>query len=171
VPFHVETDALEDRFRPDLYARLAGHVVALPALRDRREDLGLLVATMRAKHRPVRFAPAAMRAILRHDWPHNIRELEQAISTAIALAPEEVVKLEHLPAAVRSGRTKAAIEPPPAPELDDDDRALRATLIELFSRHEGNVLAVATALSKERSQIYKWIKRFGIDLAAFRPKP
>jgi DNA-binding NtrC family response regulator len=160
----------EGRFRPDLYARLAGHVVSLPALRDRREDIGLLIEDIRANHRPIRFAPAALRVLLRYDWPLNIRELEQAISTAIALAPGDVVKPEHLPAVVRSGRTRGAAELPPAVglELDDDDHSLRATLTDLLSRHEGNVVAVAKALGKERSQIYKWVKRVGIDLAAFR---
>jgi DNA-binding NtrC family response regulator len=177
----LEADMHGNRFRRDLYARLAGHVVSLPALRDRREDLGLLISKMRAEHRPVRLAPAALRALLRHDWPYNIRELEQALSTAISLAPGDTVKLEHLPAAVRGGRTRAVTEPPPrpppapAPEralaLDDEDRALRARLLELISRHEGNVSAVAEATGKKRSQIYKWVKRLGIDLAAFRRSP
>jgi transcriptional regulator with PAS, ATPase and Fis domain len=166
----LEAAEQEGRFRPDLHARIKGHVASLPALRDRREDLGVLVASLRAKHRPVQLAPAALRAILRHDWPHNIRELEQALSTAISLAPGDAVKLEHLPAAVRSGPRRAAAEPPRALELDDEDRALRATLIELFTRHEGKVEVVAKALGKERSQIYKWVKRLGIDLAAFRRK-
>ena len=81
------------------------------------------------------------------------------VSTAIALAPGDVVKPEHLPAVVRGSRTRGATEPPPAVklELDDDDHALRATLTDLLARHEGNVVAVAKA-----------VKRVGIDLAAFR---
>jgi transcriptional regulator with GAF, ATPase, and Fis domain len=164
----LEAAALAGRFRSDLYARITGHIVSLPALRERREDLGLLIAAICKRHRPVRLAPPALRAILRYDWPLNIRELEQALSTAIALAPEDLVKLEHLPAAVRGLRAGRVTEPSRVPTLDEDDRALRATLIELFARHGGNVLAVAKELGKERSQIYKWIKRVGIDLSAFR---
>jgi len=58
----------------------------LPPLRDRREDLGLLISAMlpRAASTRMRFAPAALRAFLRYSWPHNVRELEQALTTAIA---------------------------------------------------------------------------------------
>ena len=59
-------------------------------------------------------------------------------------------------------------QPTPPPVLDDDDRALRARLIELFTQHEGNVVAVAEAMGKRRAQIYKWIKRLAIDVDGFR---
>jgi DNA-binding NtrC family response regulator len=193
----LDAAVAEGRFRPDLYARIAGHVVALPPLRERREDLGLLLAALLAKHRPIRLAPPALRALLRYDWPRNVRELEQALSTAIALAPGDTLELEHLPAAVRGGRavgagsgattsasggapatastataTPASRPPPsataPPPTLDDEDRELRAHLIQLLTEHAGNVRVVAKLLGKERSQIYKWAKRLAIDLDAFR---
>jgi transcriptional regulator of acetoin/glycerol metabolism len=61
-------------------------------------------------------------------------------------------------------------DPDPVPDLElgPEDRELRATLLALFAQHGGNVVAVAAALGKRRAQIYRWIKRFAIDLTAFR---
>lgn len=156
-------------FRSDLYARLAGHVAALPPLRDRREDLGILVATLldRAVSGDVRFSTAALRALLRYRWPLNIRELEQALTTAVALATEGVIDLDHLPRAVRDGGERGSPSPP-AHLLGPADLELRARLEILLAEHRGNVWAVATVLGKRRSQIYKWVHRFAIDLVRFR---
>jgi DNA-binding NtrC family response regulator len=154
-----------DGFRPDLYARLVGHTITLPRLRDRRCDLGILLATLsRRLATPPRFTASAMRALFRHDWPRNIRELEQVVTTAATLATD-AIELEHLPAF--QPKPIASVSAPP-PELDADDRALRDRLVELFAQHGGNVVAVAEALGKRRTQIYKWIKRLGIDLASYR---
>ena len=56
----------------------------------------------------------------------------------------------------------------PPPELAEEDRKLREQLVELLAAHGGNVMTVAELLGKRRTQIYKWVKRFGIELAAFR---
>jgi len=93
------------RFRRDLYARLYGHTVVLPPLRQRRVDLGLLARRMLAAiggGRGVRIAPMALRAMLRHDWPLNIRELEKVLATAVALATDGVIEAMHLPPALRA---------------------------------------------------------------------
>jgi transcriptional regulator of acetoin/glycerol metabolism len=157
-------------FRPDLYARLAGHVVTLPPLRERREDLGLLLATLLtriADGREIRFSPPAMRALFRYRWPLNIRELEQALTTAIALATTNTIDLDQLPKTVRERQSANA--PTKSPQtLDDDDRELRTRLESLLQEHGGNVVAVAQALQKKRSQIYKWVHRLSIDLERFR---
>jgi len=175
---HDLTATLGDgRFRKDLYARLAGRVVQLPPLRDRREDLGLLVSALlrRLGGRGVRFTPTALRALVGYAWPLNVRELEQALASAVALAADGAIDLEHLPRAV-TAPASAVASPVPGPEPDPDpdlelspeELELRATLLALFAQHGGNVVAVAAALGKRRAQIYRWIKRFAIDLAAFR---
>jgi transcriptional regulator with GAF, ATPase, and Fis domain len=160
----------DGRFRPDLYARVAGHIVSLPPLRDRKEDLGLLLADLLSRlavDRSMRLAAPALRALIRYDWPLNIRELEQALTTALALADEGEVQLDDLPVAVRAAR-KYERPLPDAPDLDGEDQHLRATLVALFEEHGGNVVAVAEALGKRRAQIYRWIKRLGIDISSFR---
>ncbi len=181
-----DLDALVDRgaFRRDLYARMFGLVVELPPLRARIADLGLIVPALLARARrgaPVQLTPQAWQALCRHDWPLNIRELEKALTTALALAEGGTIDASHLPAAVQRGRREPApslqaarepaaepAPPGPAPELDTDDLALREGLVTLLRAHGGNVVAVAAAMGKQRAQIYKWARRLRIDLDAFR---
>jgi sigma-54 dependent transcriptional regulator, acetoin dehydrogenase operon transcriptional activator AcoR len=171
---HRDLDDLVERrlFRRDLYARMFGLVLELPPLRDRMEDLGILVAALldRLGARPgTSLSPAAMRALLQHDWPLNIRELEKALTAALALTSGAIIELDHLPPAVRKPRAPRL----PDEERDDeplspDDIVLRQQLIDLLTTHAGNVSAVAKVLSKGRMQIHRWAKRFGLDLEAFR---
>src|SRR6185436_16360806 len=91
------------RFRRDLYARLSGITLELPPLRERRADLGMLMRALLGRisgGEQARFSPAALRAILRHDWPLNIRGLENALRGAVALAAGELNEPRHLPDAV-----------------------------------------------------------------------
>ncbi|MBZ0236992.1 MAG: sigma 54-interacting transcriptional regulator [Deltaproteobacteria bacterium] len=180
-----DLDALVDQgaFRRDLYARLFGLVVELPPLRERRVDLGILVPRLLARlgaGAGTQLTPAAWRALYRYDWPLNIRELEKALVSALALSGGEPIDLAHLPASVQHGPRPPARAPAPAmssvaapaaanePELDDEDRTLRDGLVTLLSVHRGNVMSVAAAMGKRRSQIYKWARRLNIDLDAYR---
>ena len=159
----LEQQVADGEFRDDLYARLNGYAIELPPLRGRREDLGLLVRALLAR-RPggdrATLAPAAARLLFAYPWPHNVRELEKTIASALALAPDRPIGPDDLPGAVRRG----AVTPPIA--TPDDDDALRARLVALLAEHQGNVAAVARAMGKERMQIHRWAKRLGIDLSA-----
>ncbi len=104
-----DLDALVEMglFRRDLYARMFGLELQLPALRERREDLGILLAALLARMPggdAVTFTPGAVRALLRHDWPLNIRELEKCLPAAVALAAGAPVDVEHLPMTIRRPR-------------------------------------------------------------------
>ena len=157
-------------FRQDLYARLAGFEVALPPLRERREDVGALVAAIlpRVCEAPaqVSFHRAAARALLAHGYPLNVRELEQALRAAVVLAEGGEVKLEHLPEAMREA--PAATSALAAAALRPEDRALRERLIEVLRDSRGNVMAAARAMGKAPVQIRRWCRRLGIDVAAMR---
>jgi sigma-54 dependent transcriptional regulator, acetoin dehydrogenase operon transcriptional activator AcoR len=158
-------------FRADLYGRIAGHVITLPSLRHRREDFGLILAALRVRldASEVLLAPATMRALLRHDWPRNIRELEKILASAIALSAAGVIEVEHVPMATRAPRSADAPAPSrPAHPLDAADRELRERLVALLTLHHGNVLAVAEAMGKRRQQVYKWLKRLAVDPDDYR---
>jgi transcriptional regulator of acetoin/glycerol metabolism len=154
------------QFRKDLYARLGGFVIALPPLRERREDIGYLVAALLPRiagpRAPaLRFQRAAARALFAHDWRLNIRELEQALSAAVALAGDGAqITTEHLPLLV----------PPPtaAPGDEGPDHQLRARLSALLDTHRGNISAVAREMGKARNQIRRWCKRLGLEPERFR---
>ncbi len=160
LPALVEAGA----FRADLYARLAGATVALPALCERREDIGLIAAAViqralgEAAH-AVRFEREAARALFLHRWPLNVRELEQALRAALALAgPERRIGPHHLPEATRARGAQVTGDP-----------ALRDQLIRLLAAHGGNISAVARELGKARVQVRRWCRRFAIDPDAYRP--
>jgi len=154
------------QFRADVYARLAGHTFCLPPLRERREDLGLLVAALLRRLAPehdVRFEPEAVRAMYRHAWPRNIRELETCLASAVVLARGHAIGAEHLSAALAVTAPAAPIAPPASARVDR-----RAQLVAALRTHHGNVSAVARALGKARSQIQRWIRDLQIDPADYR---
>jgi hypothetical protein len=114
---HRDLDALaaENRFRSDLLARIAGLTLVLPPLRERREDLGLLIGTFvrrRAENGvPVTFNCEVLRALLLYSWPLNVRELEKTVEAAVVLAGKRPIELSDLPPAVRT-RAVPAPRPP-----------------------------------------------------------
>jgi transcriptional regulator with GAF, ATPase, and Fis domain len=155
----LEREVEAGRFRVDLYARLAGLRVTLPPLRDRLEDLGGLVAASLARHgRPsLGLSSGAAWALCRYRWPLNIRELDQAIAAAVAVAQSDRIDLQQLPEQVAGRAPAAAVE-----------AARRDELLGLLRDHRGNLAAVARALSTSRAQVHRLLRRYSIDLEAFR---
>jgi DNA-binding NtrC family response regulator len=156
----------EGRFRSDLYGRLAGYEMVLPPLRDRFEDIGSLIATLLRRvgvdEAVCTVHPRAALALFNYAYPMNIRELEQALRSAVALAFGREITLRHLPAAIREhGQVRGG-------HLGPEDATLRAKLIELLRESEGNIAATARALEKAPVQIRRWCRRLGIDLNEYR---
>jgi transcriptional regulator of acetoin/glycerol metabolism len=151
------------RFRGDLYARLRGHVVKLPPLRSRREDIGLLVAELLSRvgerATTVVLSRAAARALLCYPWPYNIRELEQAVTRALTILDGNEIRLEHLPPEVADPAGGGALE-----HVSDE----REKLLQLLRGHGGNLSAVARALETSRSQLQRLLRRYAIDVEQFR---
>jgi transcriptional regulator with PAS, ATPase and Fis domain len=167
---HLEDMVESGGFRRDLYSRLYGFTIDMPPLRHRREDLGLMIRALLAR-RPggdrATFTPAAARLLLRHDWPHNVRELERALASAVALADGRAIDVADLPEPIVRGPTRLPA-PTQAGSPATDDAALRSELVALLEEHNGNVAAVARAFGKDRMQIHRWVRRFALDLDSFR---
>ncbi len=166
---HRDLDAMSARgaFRADLLARLGGLTAMLPPLRERREDLGLIIAALLPRAsapRDVTFTPAAARALFTHRWPQNVRELEKALGAAVALSAGHPIDRSHLPRPVADAKPDA----PTARPLSAADSRRRAELDERLRAEAGNVAAVARALRTTRAQIHRWAKKLGIDLGAYR---
>lgn len=154
------------RFRDDLLSRLRGHELRMPPLRERREDIGLIVArllatTFESQVGKIRFTNAAARALLTYDFPRNIRELEHALQRAIALAKGEPIAVSHLPDELARSRDRAV-----AHAAGDDQLAAR--LADVLEQNRGNISATARAFGKAPIQIRRWCQRFGIDFEQFR---
>jgi transcriptional regulator with PAS, ATPase and Fis domain len=162
-------------FRADLLARLDGFTFTLRPLRERREDIGLLIADLlrvtKDANREIKLSPDAGRALVCYGWPLNIRELGHCLARASALARgDEIIHLGDLPPPVR----KAGEAGSPAKRGGDEqsegssDSHLRVQLEELLMTHEGNIAQVARTLGKARMQVHRWLKRFRIDPRSYR---
>jgi transcriptional regulator of acetoin/glycerol metabolism len=174
---HQPLEALVARgaFRTDLLARLDGFTYSLAPLRERREDIGLIVADLLPAVAPeaagrLKLTPDVGRAFLRYAWPLNVRELRHCLARGAALAQETgVIDRTHLPAVIAGALAGPAEERAGGePALPGDDERLRGQLEKLLTEHDGNVAEVARAMGKARMQIHRWMKRVGIDPKRYR---
>jgi transcriptional regulator of acetoin/glycerol metabolism len=165
----VEELAQRDAFRADLLGRISGFAFAVPPLRDRVDDLGLLMSAILLRVAGERapsltLAADLVYAMLDHRWPYNVRELEQRLRTAVVLATDGRIQLAHAwsEGARRSGDDRDV------QTLSPEDEALRADLLAKLSEHGGNVTHVGEALGKRRTTVQRWMRRLGIDPDRFR---
>jgi len=179
---HRDLDALveRDEFRADLLARISGFTVLLPPLRQRREDLGMLIRALLHREMPeratgIKFSSDAARSLLTYPWPLNIRELEKNLLTSVLLAKSGPVELADLPSSLRPQEAMKAWqrlggipEDREQKRWTEDDRRRREEIRTLLHKHAGNVTAVAHALGKRRTQVQRWIKRYRIEVKDFR---
>ncbi len=170
----------EGRFREDLFYRLNILHVELPPLRDRREDIPLLLAHFidqyRARYasRVEGFTPEALDALVRHDWPGNVRELENAVERALAVVDELRIPLEALPSEIVSSSGRAPLSATVASlsyrEAIDlaRDRASREYLVLLMQEFAGNVTKAAERAGVERESLHRLLKRYGLRSDEFK---
>jgi transcriptional regulator of acetoin/glycerol metabolism len=113
-----------------------------------------------------RLAPDSARALLSYDWPGNIRQLKQVVTASAVLSDGAAVRFPDLPPEIRS-----RVSTPSGPRLTaftpEAQKGLHERLTATLQAHAGNVTAVADAMSTSRSQVYRWLKRFEIDMESF----
>ncbi len=149
------------RFREDLLFRINTVEIALPSLRERREDIASLAALFLKRYaqryrRPLeRFEDDAIGLLLSHPWPGNVRELDHAIERAVLMAREPIVRANDLGLRRADG---------PAPTLEDLtlDEVERVLITKALQRHDGNVSEAAKALGLSRSALYRRLERHGL---------
>ena len=174
---HRDLEAMAEAgtFRADLLARVEGFTLRLPPLRERREDLGALVAALLRRHAgsspggkvdQIRFSLAAARALVHYSWPLNVRELEKALQLAVTLSEAARIDLPHLPPSLSQPRVGESAAPPRVLSSQTDKR--REELVALMRERKGNVAQVARDLGRARMQIHRWMKRYGIKPDDFR---
>ena len=166
---HLPGLVASGRFREDLYYRLCGAVLKLPPLRERGDGRylieGMFNEEAAAMSSPARLSEEAMRRLLAHDWPGNLRELRNVLRLALALCSDGRVGVEdiqlQLPA--RSGNVApATVAHVAASSPDDADGIPAAELIELLKRHRWHVARAADELGLSRATVYRHMKRHGI---------
>ncbi len=160
-------------FREDLYYRIAGVIIEVPPLRERKEDIPALVAhfvkELGKSEMKLRVDPAAMELLQVYEWPGNVRELRNEVQRLIALEASGEIRPEHLSprilvyhapdlAEAPAGGLKSLVE-------DLERRVLRASLL----RHDWNKSRSAAELGLSRLGLRKKLERYGLD--AEQPSP
>ncbi|MDD5225461.1 MAG: sigma-54 dependent transcriptional regulator, partial [bacterium] len=163
------------KFREDLFYRLNVIGISLPALRDRKEDIPLLVEhfgkklRVRTRKEIQGFSPEALQVLADYPWPGNIRELENAVEQAMVLAPGPVIQIGDLPGWVFIGPSSPARPAETAAgegkPLDASVEALEKDLIEkALARAEGNKAEAARILGIKPGTLYYKMKIYRIEL-------
>jgi PAS domain S-box-containing protein len=149
-------------FREDLYYRLRVVQIPMPPLRDRREDIPLLIEhfvslyNQRFKRQIQGVDEAASRKLASYDWPGNIRELQHAVEHAFVLCREEIIGIQHLPPELQEdGASETA-----GPGVWEDDAAKISAALE---KSGGNKSRAARLLGISRRTIYRKMEELGIE--------
>jgi two-component system response regulator AtoC len=158
------------RLREDLYYRLQASVIQIPPLRDRLEDVPLLVEHFIElfNARQMRAVPVtgagddAIEAMRRYSWPGNVRELANAIETAFTFSRSQVIRLQDLPASISGSRAPErapAGKRNPVGTFADAERDLIQSALEAT---EGNKVHAANLLKISRKKLYAKIEKYGL---------
>jgi two-component system, NtrC family, response regulator AtoC len=168
----LESEYRAGTFRKDLYFRLNVVTVHLPALRERRSDVSMLVHWFLDRCAPGRYiqvTSGAMKALLNYDWPGNVRELENCIERAVALGDQQTIDVNDLPPTIASASSAAEstmlsnIEAVSATDLEDIERA---TIQRVFEQVKGDKALAGKMLGISRATLYRKLKRYNIGLRA-----
>jgi DNA-binding NtrC family response regulator len=162
------------RFREDLFYRLNVIPITMPALRERRSDVALLVRHFLAEHnrrrraRPVSISDEAMLHLREYDWPGNVRELENVIERLAILTEEPVIGPSQLPPAIRAlTATRGASRITFAEDGLDLQAAVEdfqhRLIAEALRRTKGNKQAAARLLGLKRTTLVAKLRRCGMD--------
>jgi two-component system, NtrC family, response regulator AtoC len=169
----LETAYREGTFRKDLYFRLNVVTVNLPALRDRRSDIPMLVHHFLDRHAAganVQVTPAAMKSLLHYDWPGNVRELENCIARAVTLGDRHTIDVTDLPPAIRSEQsaTNTTAQDPASLSTTALAEMERMTILRVFEQANGDKALAGKMLGISRATLYRKLKRYNIPV---KPTP
>jgi Nif-specific regulatory protein len=166
----LETIIREGRFREDLYYRLNVICIFLPPLRERKEDVlplarHFLKDTSARLYRPPReLGVEAEQCLLAHDWPGNIRELENAVEHALVLARTPEIQRSDLPFNVQAAHARKPRDQEYPDALDEAQRLFRRQHIQrILDRYDGNRTRAAEALDIQRTYLSRLAKELELD--------
>jgi PAS domain S-box-containing protein len=160
----LERAVRDGRFREDLYYRLGVITIDVPPLAERKSDIPLLVerALERLSRRGERIvnqvAPEALRCLQAHDYPGNVRELENLVEHAFVVGQGSVLEPEHLPSYILRAPVHASPGEPTGPSPDSQHQALLAVL----QKHGRNRTLAAMELGIHRSTLWRRMRKFGL---------
>jgi two-component system NtrC family response regulator len=161
----MRTQLQQGQFREDLYYRLSVVSLKIPPLRERMEDIvpianAFLVQACAEQRRHLRFSPAAIQAMLAYPWPGNIRELQNRVQRAVIMARGKFIDPHDL--------DLPSAEPTAESLRSTRERAEREALLEVLSRHRGNISQAARELQVSRPTLHDLLTKHHVDAKAFR---
>jgi two-component system, NtrC family, nitrogen regulation response regulator NtrX len=167
---NLEELVKQNLFREDLYYRLRGVEIRLPALRERREDIPLLAEYYKdketiAKDMPPKFIdPAALETLINYDWPGNVRQLEDSIKSLVLLTDSHLILDSDVRHQLRMNKD-ATSHPCEDQSLAGRVRAFRRNcIIEALHQSKNNISEAARILGVDRNNLRKEIHQFGIPM-------
>lgn len=163
----LEREVSQQRFRQDLYYRLSVIVINVPPLRDRREDIPLLIETFLRNAcsragRHVELTSAAVAALAGYRWPGNVRELENTIERLVVFSRGSQIDATDLPFKPSAGpdlQDRLFVDLPSLDELE------RRYLMHVIEQVGGNRTRAAEVLGIDRRTLYRMAERFGVALS------
>lgn len=168
----------QGKFREDLFYRLKVFPVIVPPLRDRREDIPLLVSHFikkgnKREHKSIEgIDEQGMKRVMEHPWPGNIRELENAVEHAFVLCTSKRIRLNDLPVEIRETRLVPTGNLHPENNFpgtgsfrtDNPVKLTREILLQLLQECNWNKAEVGRRIQKSRTSVWKYMKKWDIPL-------
>lgn len=151
-------------FRRDLFFRINVVALQIPPLRDRPEDIPLLIDSFldrfnRTYGKKIRgFSAEALQVLLSHDYPGNVRELLNLVEQTVILCRSAEIGPEHLPAGLLELHRPQGLS-----AFAGNKRPSREALRQVLARHGGNRTQVARDLGVDRTTLWRWMKRYGLN--------
>jgi DNA-binding NtrC family response regulator len=158
----LETGVRAGAFRQDLFFRLNVVQIRLPPLRERKNDIPLLVDHFLKKfanptERVREISDEAMRHLMNHDWPGNVRELEHAIESALALSSDSTLQLDDLPQNLHIARCTRGTN-----EFVSLEEVERRAIVQTLRQTRSDKLAAARLLGIGKTTLYRKLKQYAI---------
>jgi DNA-binding NtrC family response regulator len=172
----LESLVKDGKFRQDLFHRVYVFPVVLPPLRERREDISILIehfarqVCAQNNWKPIPFSPEAIQTLQSYAWPGNVRELRNTIERLILMATEGSVTEETVSLTLPQGTSSAGttVLTSSGPLADRVQQYEREVILAELKRNHNHITNTAKALGLERSHLYKKAEQVGIDLQALR---
>jgi two-component system response regulator AtoC len=161
----LEAEYRSGLFRKDLYFRLNVVTVHMPALKERRTDIPMLIQWFLERYAPGRYmqvSQSAMHALLQYEWPGNVRELENCVERAVTLGDQQVIDFPDLPPAIASSVATDAGRRTQIYSSTDLEDIEKATIKRVFEQVKGDKVLAGKMLGISRATLYRKLKRYNI---------
>ena len=170
----LKDEIKKKKFREDLYYRIAVFPIRLSPLKERREDILLLVPHFLKKYankrKPKKISPEAMKVLTSYDWPGNVRELENVIYRTTVLTEGDTIELSHLPlelqnlaqTSISSGKSAISLEDPSSHEIIPFEEIEKEVLRHALKVSDGNISKATRELGIGRATFYRKLKKYNL---------